>query len=494
METKPKQLELAIVVEKPEQAGETRGWNGEKLPEPVDYTYLKGKSKPKGRQLELDLWGTEKPGEEVRRRWPWAEAEVWTDNMLAALEKGVKGGKWYSLIDKVSSYKNLKAAAGKVKKNGGAPGPDGVTVKRFMKHRKKNLRKLQREIRNRTYTPGEIRRKWIEKQGKKKESRPLGIPNVRDRIVQTALRNVIEPIFEKEFSENSYGFRPGRGTKDALREVKRLIKQGYVWIIDADLKSYFDTIPYGKLMEMIRERISDGETLKLIDQFLKQKVVEKLKTWSPEKGVPQGAVISPLLSNIYLNPLDHMAEAKGRKMVRYADDFIVLCKTETEAKQTLEEIKEWTEKMELTLHPNKTKIANVEDGERVDFLGYFFYKNMQFPSKKSMKRFKMKMKPLTKRTNGKSLKKIIEEINPIIVGWFEYFKHSKPNTFISVDGWIRGRLRSILRKRRNKRGRARGKDHQTWPNAYFADRGLFSLHTAYRTVRRSLQMNTKVKL
>ena len=229
--------------------------------------------------------------------------------MLTALEQGVKGGKWYSLMDKVCALPNLRKAFARVKANGGAAGVDHVTVAEFERHLEANLEKLARALREGSYRPQAIRRHWIPKLGSK-EKRPLGIPTVRDRVVQTALRAVLEPIFERDFAAQSYGFRPNRGCKDALRRVDTLLKAGYNWVVDADLKSYFDTIPHAALIDRVKEKVADGRVLELLEAFLTQKVMETAEGWTPEEGTPQGAVISPLLSNIYLDPLDQqMAEA-----------------------------------------------------------------------------------------------------------------------------------------------------------------------------------------
>ena len=185
---------------------------------------------------------------------------VWTERMLTALEEGVKGGKWFSLIDKVYALANLRAAFEKVKANEGAAGVDHQTIEMFERHLEENLEKLSRSLKDGTYRPQAVRRVWIPKPGSK-EKRPLGIPTVRDRVVQAALRNVLEPIFEREFAEHSYGFRPDRGCKDALRRVDELLKAGYTWVVDADLKSYFDTIPHGPLMERVEEKVADGRVL-----------------------------------------------------------------------------------------------------------------------------------------------------------------------------------------------------------------------------------------
>jgi RNA-directed DNA polymerase len=288
----------------------------------------------------------------------------------------------------------------------------------------------------------------------------------------------LEPIFEHEFAEHSYGFRPGRGCKDALRRVDELLKAGYTTIVDADLKSYFDTIPHDRLMALVGQKVSDGRVLGLIEAFLKQGVLDGLQEWTPEMGSPQGAVISPLLSNIYLNPLDHLMAREGFEMVRYADDFVILCRSPEEATRALARVQEWTAAAGLTLHPTKTRIVNAqEDG--FDFLGYRFVGDKRFPRAKSIQKIKDTIRAKTKRNNGQSLQAIIASVNPTLRGWFEYFKHSYRTTFPSLDRWVRGRLRSILRKRQRKRGRGRGSDHQRWPNAYFAKAGLYSLKTAH---------------
>jgi RNA-directed DNA polymerase len=213
--------------------------------------------------------------------------------MLQALETGVKGGKWFSLIDKVWKEDNLGAAWGRAMINQGGPGMDGQTLKQFSAQLGKELDRLERELREGRYQPLPVRRRWIPKPGSR-EKRPLGIPAVRDRIVQGAVRNVIEPILERDFAEHSYGFRPGRGCKDALRRVNRLLQTGKTWVVDVDLKSYFDTIPHDRLMERIKERISDGRLLALMESYLKAGVMDGLKGWeATEQGTPQGAVMTP---------------------------------------------------------------------------------------------------------------------------------------------------------------------------------------------------------
>jgi RNA-directed DNA polymerase len=404
--------------------------------------------------------------------------------MLAALEVGVKGGKWYSLIDKVSSLANLKSAFTKVKRNKGSAGVDRVTIKMFEAHLEENLQRLSESLKEGRYRPQAVRRAWMRKPGSK-QKRPLGIPTVRDRVVQTALRNVLEPIYERDFAAQSYGFRPERGAKDALRRVDELLKAGYVHVVDADLQSYFDTIPRQPLLERVRVKVADSKVLDLLAAYLEQEVMESAKSWTPERGTPQGAVISPLLSNLYLDPLDHRMAQLGYAMVRYADDFVILCRSQSEAQRALVEVSEWTAAADLRLHPEKTRIVDASQSGGFDFLGYHFERGYRWPSKKSLRKFQDKIRVKTKRSNGHSLQRVISELTPIQRGWFEYFKHSHWTAFRNLDRWIRMRLRSILRRRQRRKGCGRGKDHHRWPNTFFAEQGLFSFITAYAQIRQS---------
>jgi RNA-directed DNA polymerase len=419
---------------------------------------------------------------DVLSRWDWTEPAVWTERMLTALEQGVKGGKWFRLIDKVYAERNLLAGYSKVAANNGAPGVDHVTVEAFSNDLDKHLKNVAETLHGGTYRPQAIRRVYIDKPGSN-EQRPLGIPTVRDRVVQAAVRHVLEPIFEKEFAAHSYGFRPGLGCKDALRRVDHLLKAGCVYVVDADLKSYFDTIPHGRLLSRLRERIADGRVLQLIESFLTAGIMDGLEEWEPEAGAPQGAVLSPLLSNIYLNPLDHQMAAQGYEMVRYADDLVILCRSQAQAEQALAKLRQWCEAEGLTVHPTKTRIVDIRT-EGFDFLGYRFQTTRRgrltrWPRKKSNQKLKDTLRRQTKRTNGQSLRVIIAGLNRTLQGWFGYFQHSCRSTFKTVDRWVRVRLRSILRRRSGRRGHGRGSDHQRWPNAYFAKQGLYSLEAAH---------------
>lgn len=434
-------------------------------------------SKPSG----VSRSGETKQGGDVRARWAWAEPAVWTDRMLAALERGVKGDVWFSLMDKVFAERNLASAFARVARNKGGSGVDGVSVAAFGKRVDSELSRLRQQLREDEYTPQAIRRAYIPKGDGKR--RPLGIPTVRDRVVQTALRNVLEPIFERTFAEHSYGFRPQRSAKGALERVQALLDAGYCHVVDADIQGYFDSIPKDKLLALVREKVSDGRVLRLLEQFLNQPVLEGLESWTPDQGTPQGAVISPLLANIYLNPLDHLMADADIAMVRYADDFVVLCRDPSDAAAALELIRGWMQDAGLVLHPEKTRIVSMEEvGSYFDFLGYRFKRCTErlyrFPRPKSAKALRARVRAKTRRNHGHSLEHIIAELNPILRGWFQYFQLAHDTSFPKLDGYVRMRLRSILRQRHKGKGRGGGYDHFRWPNAFFAKHGLFCLTAA----------------
>jgi group II intron reverse transcriptase/maturase len=242
-------------------------------------------------------------------------------------------------------------------------------------------------------SPHAIRRVSIPKPGTN-QTRPLGIPTVRDRIVQAAIVHAIESIFEQTFAEHSYGFRPGRGCKDALRRVEQFLREGYVHVVDADLKGSFDTIPHGRLMTRLKAKISDGRLLGLIESFLKAEVMDGLEHWTPEAGAPQGAVLSPLLSNVYLDELDQLMVTHGIEMVRYADDFVILCRSAADAERALELVRTWVSANGLTLHPEKTRIVDSRTNH-FDFLGYSFRGQSHWPRQKSIQSILTEVKPST---------------------------------------------------------------------------------------------------
>jgi RNA-directed DNA polymerase len=416
--------------------------------------------------------------------WWIAKPWVWTTRMLTTLISGIEGGKWFRLLDKIFAERNLFAALQQVAKNNGAPGVDHVTVDEFARQIPENIWQLSDALKDGTYQPQAIRRVHIPKPGTN-ETRPLGIPTVRDRIVQAAIVNVIEPIFERDFAEQSYGFRPQRGCKDALRRVDQLLKAGYTHVVDADLKGYFDSIPHDLLMSRLETKIADGRVLSLIKSFLTAGILDGMDEWTPDSGAPQGAVLSPLLSNVYLDPLDHLLAKAGFEMVRYADDFVILCRSREDAERALALVHTWVTGNGLTLHPTKTRIVDSQV-ESFAFLGYEFRGAKHWPRRKSIQKLRDSLRAKTKRTSGESLHCIVRKVNPTLRGWFAYFQHSSyANVFSDLDRWLRGRLRSILRKRRGGRGRGRGTDHQRWPNRFFADLELFSLTAAHASARQS---------
>jgi RNA-directed DNA polymerase len=420
------------------------------------------------------------------REWTWVEPSVWTERMLAALVNGVKGGQWYSLWDKVCDRGTLAASWEGVARNQGAAGVDGVSIKRFAAHAERYLDELEAELQAGRYRPSAVRRTTIPKPGGGK--RPLGIPTVKDRIVQGALKRVLEPIFEWEFRPESYGFRPGRGAKDALREVDAALKAGYHWVVDADLKGYFDSIPHDALMDEVQARISDGGVLALLDAYLKADILDGLEQWTPTGGTPQGAVISPLLANLYLHGLDCRMSERGYHIVRYADDFVILCRDETEAQTALREVQTWCQRRRLTLHPDKTHIGDCRQrGEGFEFLGYRFEGGRRWVRKTSRHALKDKIRAKTRRNHGDSLAAIIADLNPMLRGWFGYFKHAYRTEFPSIDGFVRRRLRAILRRhqhRESRLGHSR-QDHRRWTNAFFAAHGLFTMTTAHALASQS---------
>lgn len=441
---------------------------------------------------QVPRYSETKPGGEPQEhvtRWSWVEPSVWTGRMLAALDAGVKGGVWFSLMDKVYARRNLESAYRKVASNRGGAGVDWMTVQHYGRFLEREITWLHEALRTERYTPQAVRRAWIPKGDG--ERRPLGIPTVRDRVTQTALRNVLEPIYEREFAEHSYGFRPGRGAQDAVGRVKELLAQGHRYVVDADIRKYFDSIPKGRLMARVRERVADGRVLALVEQYLNQQVMDGLTRWTPERGTPQGAVISPLLANIYLNPLDHEMAGRGYQMVRYADDFVVLCQSQEEAEQALAHVRAWMSGQELTLHPDKTRVVDMnQDKASFEFLGMRFkYKDkhgdMHFPRDKSVEKLRAGIRAKTRRTNGHSLERIIADVNTVLRGWHAYFKTCHRNSFPALNQWVRMRLRSILRKRQGGKGRGRGQDHQKWTNAFFDKHGLFSLGTAHAQTAKS---------
>lgn len=417
--------------------------------------------------------------------WSWVDRSIWTERMLAALGNGVRGGKWFSLIDKVYRPATLRSAWQQVLVNRGAAGVDRVSVERFAGHLDRYLGELGQELEAGRYRPLPVRRVEVEKADGK--LRPLGIPTVRDRVAQAAVKRVIEPIFEHMFAPTSFGFRPGRSCKDALRVVDGLLKAGYTHVVDADLKGYFDSIPHDRLKQRLAAHISDSRLLALLDGWIEQDVVQELKRWTPTSGTPQGAVISPLLANLYLHDLDLKLAQLGLSMVRYADDFVILCRSAAEAVHALDVVSAWVAAEGLQLHPDKTHVGDCRlVGQGFEFLGYRFEAGRRWVRDKSLKALKTKIRSQTRRTEGRSLSQIVSGLNPLLRGWFTYFKHAQRGIFRTLDGFIRRRLRALLRKQAKRPGVGRClADHQRWPNAYFAAAGLFTLTEARQAASQS---------
>lgn len=382
---------------------------------------------------------------DIRR---WAQPVVWTDRMLTTLlDNKVRGGKWHALIDKVYAELNRFTAARKVTGKKKAAGVDGQSCEDFEEHLLVETRQLAEHIKGQTYRPSAVHRRpplrvgaRISKPGRPNETRPLGIPKVRDRFVQRAIVNVIEPILDHQFHERIFGFRHERGAHNALRIVEQKLQEAYVYVVDADLKGYFDTIPKDLLLTLVKEHISDSRMLQLIRLFLDQNIMEELREWTPIAGVPQGSVLSPVLSNLYLNPLDHAMADKGFEMVRYADDFVVLCRSEFEAEVALQMITERVEAAGLTLHPMKTKIVDSRV-ESFAFLGYSFRGEKIYPRHESLATMKARINELTPRKRPGSIQSIAAELNSVLRGWFGY----------RFDQSVAGNYRLESRIRENRR-------------------------------------------
>jgi RNA-directed DNA polymerase len=395
--------------------------------------------------------------------------------MLEALARGNEGRQWHTLMDKVFSPKTLHLALSAVCANKGAPGLDGQTTQAVARRAAEEVTLIQRLLQEGKYEPRAAKRVWIDKAGST-QKRPLGLPTVRDRIVEKSLHIILEPIFEKDFAEHSYGFRPGRSAQQAVARVEGLLEEGYTWVVDADIQGYFDNIPQDRLMARVREKVSDGRVLGLLEKFLRRGVMESGKGWNPTPtGTPQGAVISPLLANIYLNALDHLAAVKGWEMTRYADDFVIQCRSQEQAQAALEVVRQWMAQEGLTLHPQKTKVVDATQPGGFEFLGWHFERGYRWPRQKSQDRYKEAIRKKTRRSNGKSLKGIIASMNRTIRGWGNYFQGGIRKVPKRLDQWTRMRLRSILRKRAGRRGRGRGLDHHRYQNADFAKQGLIFL-------------------
>jgi RNA-directed DNA polymerase len=377
--------------------------------------------------------------------------------------------KWYSLYDKVYALPNLERAWEKVRSKKGAGGIDRQTIASFERKKEQELLELQRLLREKRYRPQPLRRVFIPKANG--EQRPLGIPTIRDRVVQQALLNILEPIFEPLFHEHSYGFRPQRNAHQAIEQVRKALNEGREWIVDVDIRKYFDTVNHELLLDAVNEEISDGSVLRLLRMFLESGVLENGVRMATEEGTPQGGVISPLLANIYLNRFDWEMAKAGYEVIRYADDFVVLCASQDEAQQAYEAVRDIIEgQLHLQLHPEKTRIVQHKEGT-FDFVGFLVHRRYLWPRIKSLDKFTDRVRILTRRQQPKNVQEVIRDLNYALRGFGNYFRVADvKGLFGELDGWIRMRLRCFMEKKKAVK-------HQNYriTNDLLASLGLVSL-------------------
>jgi RNA-directed DNA polymerase len=375
-------------------------------------------------------------------------------------------GKVHSLVDKVYKRKNLELAWYRVKRNKGAGGVDGVTLAEFEEHLDVHLDRLHEELKTDTYQPMAVRQKLIPKAGQPGKFRPLGIPAIYDRVCQQALQNRLEPIFEAVFDDASFGYRPGRSTKDALRKIWSEIEAGNEWIVDADLSNFFGTVDHDKLVALVAKRVSDGRVLRLIRSMLKADCLVDGKRLPTEQGTPQGGVVSPILSNVLLTPFDREMRHRGYRVTRYADDWVVTCRSRREAEHVLREATKILTSLGVELNRDKTRIVHVSHG--FEFLGYKIKRGTRplrlspekirsgvrqgalyaIPRQKSVEHFKDQIRRRTRRKAPVSTQQLIAEINPVIRGWgLHYSKANVRKLFNHLDRWIVQRLWSHRHRR-----------------------------------------------
>ncbi len=374
--------------------------------------------------------------------------------------------KVHSLVDKVYKLKNIEFAWKRVRSNRGKHGVDGISIEEYEENLKEELQRLHKELKTDSYRAQPVRRVDIPKKGSPGKMRSLGIPSVKDRVCQQALLNRLEPIFEETFDESSFGYRKGRSTRDALGKIWREVNAGSEWILDADLKDYFGSVDHNKLMTLVAQRVSDGRVLKLIHQMLETGVMEKGRLFPSTRGTPQGAVTSPLLSNILLTPFDKEMRRKGYKLTRWADDWVVTCTSRQQAQSVLETARRILEKLGVTLNMQKTRIVHVKHG--FEFLGYKIKQGKgqlrlprnriksqlnkkelyARPTEKSVTRFKEAIRSWTKRKTPLKTEDLVQRINPVIRGWGNYYNRAHVRKlFNQLDRWIERRLWSHRFKR-----------------------------------------------
>ena len=396
--------------------------------------------------------------------------------------------KVHSLIDKVYQRKNLEMAWETVKANRGSGGVDGQSLDGFAAQRDQQLDRLQSELTEDVYRPQPVRQVQIPKAGKPGEFRTLGIPTIYDRVCQQALLNRLEPIFEPVFDDANFGYRRGRSTKDAMRKVWKEIQSGREWIVDADLKDFFGSVDHEKLLTLVTQRIADGRVLRLIRAMLKAGSYGQGRLFPTERGTPQGGVVSPALSNILLTPLDREMRLRGYQLTRYADDWVITCKSAAEARAAVDAARRILKQLGVELHPQKTRIVHVRYG--FEFLGYKIKRGHRklhlpeskirsqarqdalyaYPKEKSIRRFMDQVRQRTKRGRPLRTKELIAELNPLLRGWGEYYKRAQVRKlFQRLDGWIRRRIWSHRYRR--------------WRNAGWKQLPATKLYGEYELVR-----------
>ena len=392
------------------------------------------------------------------------------------------------LHDKLSDSRNLNEAWRQVEENRGAPGVSGQTVEDYSKNATERLNRLGRRLHEGTYAAQPIRQKLIPKTDGSGKMRELGIPEVEDRIVQAAIVRLIEPIFEDKFLEGSYGFRPERSAHHALSRVETAIAADRPFVVDADISNCFGSIPHDALMNEVAKEISDTRLMGLIRSFVKADIVKEMESCTPVSGTPQGAVLSPLLANVYLHEFDLQMSRAGYEVVRYADDFVVLSRTKEEADEARACAEKVLQAMGLKLHPEKTRVVDSRQ-EPFQFLGYVFAPKGRWPRKGSEQKLRDRIREKTPRSGGQSLRVVIIRLNRTLKGWYRYFRHCVANVFEAVDGFVRRRLRSILRQYEGRRGAARnGRDNQRYPSSFFRQLQLFSLEEQSKADRRGRRL------
>lgn len=389
---------------------------------------------------------------------------------------GLKRRVLHSVIDKVYNWNNLEVASRKVVGNRGSAGVDGMSVVRWKKKEDEHLRELRRRLMNDTYRSKPVLRRYIPKPGSKKQ-RPLGIPAVTDRVCQQSVQNVLSPVFEEYFHEDSHGFRPERSTGTAAKRVEDLRKQGYRHVVDLDIRDFFGRVDREILMGLVGQVVKDRRVLGLIRGWLTAGVLEEGNLRYEVSGTPQGGVISPLLSNVYLTVLDNALAEAGYRFVRYADDVLIFCRSEKEAAEALSHAKVVLGRLRLELNEEKTRISSFDEG--FDFLGFHFGTRGRSIARKSLKAFYGKVRQVTKRQQGdKPVTAVIEALNPLLRGWANYHCEGRNvGMFTRLDRWVRKRLRSYMYKR----WRVFNWPRQNKPTAEeFEGMGLFSLRKVLR--------------